>query len=739
MTGSVLTSKNHRWKFFRYGGIDQVKLETAEDLESLDQLDPKLWAVLTCPTTNVECDARTLEFLDTDSDKRIKIAEVIAAVKWVCALLKNPADIFEGKEALPLAAINEANPEGEKLLNSARQILSNLGKKDAAAITIEDLADTSKIFAATAFNGDGVVTSDVSEDAAIQSLVKDVSECVGTTDDRSGVPGVSEELLDKFLAAAASYLEWQKKAADNAAEILFDGEATHKQASAFLAVKAKIDDYFMRCQLFAFDANFAESGQKLEADYLNLLKRNLSSNVAELRDFPLAMVSSENSLPLTERTNPAWNGEMVAFHNQVVLKLLGDVKRLSEKDWMTIKAKFVPYENWQAQKAGAEVEKLGLTRLTEIISADAAEKLRELIKRDQALEPQFKEMQNLEKLVRYYRFLRKLLNNYVSFRDFYDVKTNAIFQIGTLFMDSRSCALCVKVDDVAKHSAMANSCYTFLVYCNCVRQSTGEKMTIAAAFTDGDSDQLMTGRNGLFIDHKGNYWDATIVKIIDHPISIRQAFWTPYRRLGKFVHDQIEKYASSKDKAVTNSLTTGVASAGAKVETVSTAAAKATPPTPFDVGKFAGIFAAIGARCTRFNGSFGGVRFYEFGTMADATGDYRCSSADLRPVDDSGSAASAPAQSRCHARCRRLGSKYAGAHQYEVRQNVDPDGRIAGRCYQILRRSLCRKETYWLALSVADRSGIAVDCVVRSACFAGMHDQYCQASCRNEVRRGACR
>ncbi|NLF96270.1 MAG: hypothetical protein GX569_05985 [Candidatus Riflebacteria bacterium] len=584
----------HRWKFFCYGGNDQVSIETTEDLLALEKLDPKLWAVLSCPTCNVDFDARTFEFLDTDKDKRIKIAEVVAAVKWTSSMLKKPVDLLKGEQSLPLDSINTTNSEGEKLLELARQILSNLGKKDAPAITIEDLSDTKKIFAATAFNGDGVITEDASSEEAIQAFIKDIAACIGTAEDRSGKPGVSEALLDKFMASAASYLEWQKKAADNAGSVLFNAEATHAQAQSFIAVKAKIDDYFMRCQLSAFDANFAASGQQLEKEYLALLKRNLAKDAPELRDFPLAMVSAENSLPLTERMNPAWNAEIMAFHDQVVLKLIGDVKRLSEKDWMTIKAKFAPYEAWLSEKAGSEVEKLGITRLQEITSSELATKLRGLIQQDLALEPQFKEMENLEKLVRYYRFLRQLLNNYVSFRDFYDVKTNAIFQIGTLFMDSRSCKLCVKVDDVGKHSAMANSCYTYLVYCDCVRQSTGEKMTIAAAFTDGDSEQLMPGRNGLFIDHKGNYWDATIVKIIDHPISIRQAFWTPYRRLGKFVHDQIEKYASSKDKAITDSMTTGVASAGAKVEAASTAAAKAPPPTPFDVGKFAGIFAAIG-------------------------------------------------------------------------------------------------------------------------------------------------
>ncbi len=66
------TATKHRWKFFRYGGIDQVSLETAEDLKNLEQLDPKLWAAMTCPTQNIEFDSRTLDLIDTDKDKRIK-------------------------------------------------------------------------------------------------------------------------------------------------------------------------------------------------------------------------------------------------------------------------------------------------------------------------------------------------------------------------------------------------------------------------------------------------------------------------------------------------------------------------------------------------------------------------------------------------------------------------------------------------------------------------------------------
>jgi hypothetical protein len=136
----------------------------------------------------------------------------------------------------------------------------------------------------------------------------------------------------------------------------------------------------------------------------------------------------------------------------------------------------------------------------------------------------------VERLIRYYRDLHRLLNNFVSFSDFYDPEYTASFQVGTLYLDGRACELCVRVDDPGKHAALAGLAKTYLAYCDCSRPS-GEKMTIAVAFTDGDSDNLMVGRNGLFYDRKGRDWDATITKIIENPISIRQAFWAPYKKL----------------------------------------------------------------------------------------------------------------------------------------------------------------------------------------------------------------
>jgi hypothetical protein len=131
------------------------------------------------------------------------------------------------------------------------------------------------------------------------------------------------------------------------------------------------------------------------------------------------------------------------------------------------------------------------------------------------------------------------------------------------------------------------------VYCDCLRPG-GAKTTIAAAFTAGDSDQLMVGRNGVFYDRKGQDWDATITRIVEHPISLRQAFWSPYKRLARMIGEQLQKLAASKASAVETQMASTAGTVGKKVEAIPAKPAATPAQQAFDVGKFAGIFAAIG-------------------------------------------------------------------------------------------------------------------------------------------------
>lgn len=173
--------------------------------------------------------------------------------------------------------------------------------------------------------------------------------------------------------------------------------------------------------------------------------------------------------------------------------------------------------------------------MREILASNARELLAREIAADLAVAPEIDAIASVEKLARYHRDLHQLVNNFVSFSDFYARKT-AIFQVGTLYFDGRACDLCVSVQDAGKHATLAPMSKSYLAYVDCTRPS-GEKMQVAAAFTAGSDDNLFVGRNGLFYDRKGRDWDATITKIVSNPISIGQAFWAPYKKLIRYVEE----------------------------------------------------------------------------------------------------------------------------------------------------------------------------------------------------------
>ena len=578
----------HKWRFFRSGGFDQVRLETGADLLALDQLDQKLWAALSCPTHGLECDTTTLELIDTDGDGRIRGPEILAAVQWAGSVLKNPDDLTQSISALPLAAINASTAEGAQLLASAQQILTNLGKAEATTITLEDTADTEKIFAQTKFNGDGIIPAVATEDAATQQLIKDIIACLGAERDRSGEPGVSQDTVDHFFTEAEAYSQWWAKAEREQDTVLPFGAATAAASATFHAIKSKVDDYFTRCRLAEFDPRAAESLNPTKADYEALTLQDLSATTAELAAFPLASITAGKLLCLQDGINPVWAEAAAKLDAEIVRPLFGEKATLSREEWQTVSAKFAAYELWMNNKEGTVVEQLGLPQIRELLTNGSKAALTALVAQDKALEPAVKAISSVDKLLRYHRDLFRLLNNFVAFRDFYTPGKTAIFQAGTLYLDGRSCELCVRVEDVAKHSSLATLSRTYLVYCDCTRTGSHEKMTIAAAFTSGDADNLMVGRNGVFYDRAGRDWDAHIVKITEHPISVRHAFLAPYKRAARMIGEQIEKIAAARDKEVGTHTATGIADVAQRVE-----AGKAPEPA-FDVAKFAGIFAAIG-------------------------------------------------------------------------------------------------------------------------------------------------
>ena len=545
----------HRWRFFRAGGFDQVKLETGADLMCLDQLDLKLWVALACPLTGLEFDPKTAELIDTDHDGRIRAPELIAAVKWAGSLLKNPDVLIKGGDSLPLAAINEANPEGAGLLAAAGHLLTQIGNAQAATVSLADAATAAQQFAGTLFNGDGVITPDSAGDAATKAVLEDMADCMGVVMDRSGKPGIDQVKADSFFAECAAFDAWWKVAENDAASVLPLGEKTADAAAAVQAARAKVDDYFGRCRLAAFDFRAAPWLNRKEEDYAAIVSRDVSINVSELAGFPLALVAAGKPLPLEGAVNPAHAATLAALREQAIKPLLGDIFELTEAGWAAVQAQLAPFAAWQAKKEGAAVEKLGLARVRELLAGAARADVDALLARDKALEHEAEDIASVEKLIRYVRDLHLLCINFVNFKNLYAGDAPAIFQMGVLYLDQRSCHLCLAVNDAARHAVMAGLAGAFLAYADCARKGTGEKLTIVAIFSQGDDENVMVGRNGIFYDRSGRDYDATITKILPNPISLREAFWSPYNKVVRFIEEQVSKRASAADSATQTQLT----------------------------------------------------------------------------------------------------------------------------------------------------------------------------------------
>lgn len=621
MTSSSGSLARHSWNFFRSGGLDQVSLTTAADLLALDQLDQKLWVALGCPVKGLELDEKTLALIDSDNDGQIRVPEVLAAVKWAAARLRDPADLLRGVDPLPLSAINDATPEGKVLIACAQQILASLDRGEAGAVTVAEAADAAKILAAKPPLGDGIITPAATSDAAVQALIQDIIATIGGTPMHTGAIGVTAEQIDKFFKEIADYAAWVEKSAEQNVAVL--GVETEAAVYALKLVRPKIEDFFGRCRLAAFDSRAVVALNRSETEYLSIAAKDLNITATEVSGFPLARVEANRTLPLRDGVNPAWANPVADFATKTVHPILGGGKSaITEAEWQAINARLAPYEAWLGSKPASAVEKLSLDRIRTILRGQTRTALDALLARDRELAPQFRGISDVERLVRYYRDLRTLLHNFVNFADFYSPDRWAIFQAGTLYLDSRSTEFCVRVDSPQPLAAMGK---IYIAYVSCTRVG-GKTMTIAACFTQGDSDYLFVGRHGVFYDRQGNDWNAVITSIVENPISLRQAFWSPYKKFVRMMDEMAAKRAAAADAAsndrlgkVADKAVTAAANAAANQ---AVAAANPTPPPPpppppkkLDVGVVAALGVAVGAVTTAFGyflGFFKGMPAWQF-------------------------------------------------------------------------------------------------------------------------------
>ena len=567
-----------------------MRVTTGEDIAHLNELDPKMWTVLSCPVKGLEIDEKSLTYMDCDGDGKLRVNDVICMSQWLTGALKDPDLLLEGKDSIALESFDRENADGAKLHKAAKGVLTALGRTEET-VSLSDVTNVSAIFAGTRFNGDGVITENSSDDAQDKAAIAAAVASLGGLADRSGVQGVDAAMIETFYKTLADYAAW----CDAAVEAPY-GADTDKVIELYNALDAKVKDFFMRSKLAAFSPDSTAVLDVQTASIQAISADNLTSKGDDIAAYPIARVTGKAEIDLSAPVNPAWAARFDALK---ALAFDPSAKVLTEADWTAIGAKISAYSAWKGSKAGAAAEALGLEKVKELLAQDRKAALLAVAAEDASYAEDFNNIALVEKFLYAYRDFYRLLKNFVTFHDFYskDPDVKAIFQCGRLVIDQRECHFCMQVADMAKHNTMAASSGMYLIYCDCTTKTKAAKMTIVAAMTVGEVGDLFVGKNAVWYDNSGLEWDAVITKIIDNPISIAQAFWSPYRRIAVAIENLISKNAADKDAKLMKEATEKINAAPAALPAAGAAtgaAAKPAEAAPFDIGKFAGIFAALG-------------------------------------------------------------------------------------------------------------------------------------------------
>ena len=579
--------KKYKWEFVNIGGASRVKINRGEDIAHLGELDPKMWTVLSCPISGLEIDEKSLKYMDCDADGKLRVNDVVAVSKWITSLLRDKDLILKGNDSIDLSQINTEDENGLKLHNSAIQILKNLGK-EGSVISLADTADITAIFEKTRFNGDGIITEASTDEQAEKAAIAAAVATVGGVQDRSGAAGVGAEQIEAFYKNLSDYTAWC-----NAEVKAPFGDKTDALIEAYNSLDAKVKDYFMRSELAAFSPDSTSTLDVQTARIEAISAENLASKREEIAAYPLARITGKSEIDLSCSINPAWAAQFELVRS---VAIDADKKSITLDEWNAIGAKFTDYVAWKGAKAGAAVESLGLDAIKDFIAQDKKAALLELVAKDTALKEEAENIEMVDRFLHIYKDFYRLLRNFVTLVDFYDKdkSTVPIFQSGTLLIDQRACRFCMKVADMGKHNASAATSGMYLLYCDCTTKSVPGTLKIVAAVTVGDVGEFIVGKNGVYYDNAGVEWDAVITKIVDNPISVAQAFWSPYRRMATAVENLINKSAADKDAKMMAKATTSINSAPAAAAAPAGPDGKPVPAPPFDIAKFAGIFAAIG-------------------------------------------------------------------------------------------------------------------------------------------------
>ena len=568
---------NSAMTFRRFGRSHHLRIDTAENLARICELDEAHWVATGAPVDSIHCDATMLGLMDTDDNGRIMCAEVVEAVRWLLENLRDTSGVAQRSMDLRLEAIAGQTGQGQRIRQSAGNILQRLGQGEADRITLSQVRQIKAKVEATPVSEAGVVLPEASGEENVRQFLTDVISAVGGAEHPSGKPGVGSEQLERFLSFAAAAVEWfdngQMPAGAETTGIMPLGDKTLAAYELVASLRGKLDQYFAQCEAVALDERFAQRMGWTEEELQGLDFDEPTVIEEVLRTAPLARGRADRALRLDEPVNPHYAATLERFVSEAAEPVLGPVEgSLSSAQWQRIKAFFAAHQAWVQARPEPKLESLGIEKLRGYLDGRYADAVRELIADSERTAFDLDNIRLTEKLILYQAHMIDFANNFVSFPHLYDPASRAMFEMGTLVADGRRFELAVLVRDRNRHAEIARTSNMCLLYVQVTPHDGAAPYEVAVPVTSGGIGNLCIHKRGVFLDVDRHECDAEIVSIIENPISLGEALLSPFRRLGRLVTGKIESFTTQAEKKLDKDADAAMGQVGAGPATAAPAA-----------------------------------------------------------------------------------------------------------------------------------------------------------------------
>ncbi len=530
--------------FDRFGRAVQMRIQGAQDLALLPQLDEAHWVATSAPLGAFTLDPGFLKALDTTGNGRISSEEVLAATGWLLATLTDHTGIDAGSDQLGLDQVVERG-DGVAIRAAMTKILR---QGDGDRVSLAEVRRIRGAQEAAEVSEAGVVLPSVACSPESGELLKAIVACGGGVAHPSGAQGVDAALLQGFVADARAHLAWcaEGRGAADGEGVLPFGERTGELYEDVAALQEKLEQFFALCQARSFSTDAAPFDGLLATGQVDML--DPAALNTQLAKSPLAVVRPDGALGCGEGINPLYAERLEALFEGAVAAVLGSgTATLTVGAWKRVCERFAAYAEWQSRRCGEALAGMGEARLEALLDQSAIAEVEAVIASSHDAALILDNLRLTEKLLLLQVNLLSFVNNFVSFPNLYAARQRALFEIGSVVMDGRRLNFALRVDQRAEHAALVKTSDIFVLYLS-VMPPKGPEYEIAVPVTAGGRGNLCVGKRGILRHIDGQEYDVRVVQIIENPISITEAIVSPLQRLGRLVSGRIEKLTTKAEK-----------------------------------------------------------------------------------------------------------------------------------------------------------------------------------------------